>query len=290
MQLINNEFNKLKIDQKIKDILFIENTEEKSIQWGMNYILFSPSKRIRPLLVLESNLVFSNIDEDSYILACAIELIHTYSLVHDDLPCMDDDELRRGVKTLHTIKNEAYALLVGDALLTRGFGILSRYTKKDKINEILVLFAGKSGYQGMIYGQFLDLEAEGKNLDIEKINNINKNKTGALLELALLIGAINGNASEEQKKTIEELGSIIGYIFQLKDDILDIIGDEKKMGKKAGSDKKNQKSSIPLITGIDRANELLKNYKEKAMECIKKIPSNKDFFNNFIEYIIKREK
>lgn len=111
MEFIKNEFERLKIDQKLKDILFIKNAEENSIPGGMNYITFSPSKRIRPLLVLESNLIFSNIDEDSYILASAIELIHTYSLVHDDLPCMDDDDLRRGVKTLHTIKKRSLCLI-----------------------------------------------------------------------------------------------------------------------------------------------------------------------------------
>lgn len=142
----------------------------------------------------------------------------------------------------------------------------------------------------MILGQFIDLEGEGKNLSIDQINNINKNKTGALFELALMIGAINGNASEDKIIIMERLGSIIGYIFQLKDDILDIIGDEKKMGKKIGSDEKNKKSSIPLVIGLDESNKLLNNYKEKAMEYIKQIPANKDFFYNLIEFIIQREK
>ncbi|MCK4796537.1 MAG: polyprenyl synthetase family protein [Spirochaetes bacterium] len=288
MKFIEREIKKLKIEEELRSLLFIKNTKKYSIEWGMNYITFSPSKRIRPLLLLESNLIFSSIDKDSYILASAIELIHTYSLVHDDLPCMDNDDIRRGVKTLHKMKDEAYALLVGDALLTRGFGILSKYSKKDILPQIIELFHKKAGYAGMIYGQILDMEGEGKNLEIEAINEINKHKTGALFELVLIIGAMNGKANYDDLENIKKLGTAIGYIFQLKDDVLDIIGDDKILGKKTRSDEKNKKSSIPLIIGVKESEKLLLKYKNLAIGYIENLSSNKDFFYRLIDFIIER--
>ncbi len=288
MKFIEREIKKLKIEEELRSLLFIKNTKKYSIEWGMNYITFSPSKRIRPLLLLESNLIFSSIDKDSYILASAIELIHTYSLVHDDLPCMDNDDIRRGVKTLHKMKDEAYALLVGDALLTRGFGILSKYSKKDILPQIIELFHKKAGYAGMIYGQILDMEGEGKNLEIEAINEINKHKTGALFELVLIIGAMNGKANYDDLENIKKLGTAIGYIIQLKDDVLDIIGDDKILGKKTRSDEKNKKSSIPLIIGVKESEKLLLKYKNLAIGYIENLSSNKDFFYRLIDFIIER--
>jgi geranylgeranyl diphosphate synthase, type II len=256
----------------------------------MNYVTFSPSKRIRPLLLLESNLIFSAPDADSYILASALELVHTYSLVHDDLPCMDDDDLRRGVKTLHKVKNEAYAVLVGDALLTRAFEILSFYSKKDKLNEVLRYFTLKSGYKGMIFGQELDIEGENKKLTKDAINKINKNKTCALIELALICGAINGNAGKNEIKNLEYLGEIIGFIFQLQDDILDITGNTEILGKATGSDEKNKKSSLPLLIGIEKTKKLIYDLKDKSFNYIEKLKSNKKFFYDFIEYLTDRKK
>jgi geranylgeranyl diphosphate synthase type II len=290
MEYIKKEIIKFQIETKLKNILFYENTERHSVKWGMNYITFSPSKRIRPLLLLESNFVFSKLDEDSYILSAALELIHTYSLVHDDLPCMDDDDLRRGVETLHKIKNEAYAVLVGDALLTRGFGLLSEYSKNELLPYIIKIFNEKCGCMGMINGQFLDLEGEGKSLTLDEINEINIYKTGAMFELALMAGAVNGGAPADAIKNMECLGNVIGKIFQLTDDILDIVGDEELIGKKTGSDEKNKKSSIPLIVGLDESYKLLNKYKNEANEYIKKIPSNNDFFYMLINYLIERKK
>ena len=290
MNFIEQEFEKFKIKEKIKKLLYVKNASKHSIGWGMNYITFSPSKRIRPLLLLESNLIFSAPNADSYILAAALELIHTYSLVHDDLPCMDDDDLRRGIKTLHKVKNEAYAVLVGDALLTRAFEILSMYSKKEKLNDVLKYFTLKSGYKGMIFGQELDMEGENKKLTIDAIHKINKNKTCALIELALICGAINGNAAKDEIKNLENLGEIIGFIFQLQDDILDIIGDTKILGKNTGSDKKNRKSSIPLIIGIEKTKKIIYDLRNKSFKYIERLKNNKNFSYDFIEYLTDRKK
>lgn len=287
---IESEINRLEIEENIRKILYFQDAEKLSIQWGMNYITFSPSKRIRPLLLLESNDIYQPIDRDTYILAAAVELVHTYSLVHDDLPCMDDDELRRGIKTLHTVKNEAYAVLVGDALLTRVFDILSQYSKYELLSQILSLFYRKAGENGMILGQYLDMEGENIKLKINDIEKINCNKTGALIQLSLMLGAINGKANEGQLNHLERIGELFGHIFQIKDDILDITGDESKIGKKIGSDSNNKKSSIPLSVGLDEANKMMQNYKEETIELIKKLPSNNDFFNHFLDFLITREK
>ncbi len=290
MNIINSEIKKLAIETKMSEFLFIHKSLDLSIEWGMNHILFAPSKRIRPLLVLESNSVFGSIDDDSYVLAAAVELVHTYSLVHDDLPCMDDDALRRGVKTLHTYKGEAFGVLAGDALLTRVFNILSHYSKVEKLPVILAMFGEKSGYNGMIKGQILDMEAEGKKLTIENINTINYYKTANLIQLSMMAGAINGGAKAADLVVIEELGKYIGFIFQIQDDILDIIGDSAVLGKQTGSDDKNNKSSIPLVSGLDKAKELIAEYKEISLNLIDKLPGNNYFFRELINYLVNRDK
>lgn len=290
MEFIEKEIKLLQIEKKLKNLLYINNAPQYSIEWGMNYITFSKSKRIRPLLVLESNLIFKEIDKDSYVLACAIELIHTYSLVHDDLPCMDNDDMRRGKKTLHKVRNEAYAVLVGDALLTRAFEMLSIYSKKEKLASILNIYAKKSGFNGMVLGQFLDLEGEGKKLKLRDINEINKNKTCSLIELSIMVGAINGNADENELANLENLGEVIGQIFQLKDDLLDITGDKNLLGKKTGSDEKNKKSSFPQIAGIDETIKIINEYKIKAMNHIKNLPSNRVFFYNLLDFLVERKR
>jgi geranylgeranyl diphosphate synthase type II len=290
MNYVENEIKRLKIESKIKKYLFFKNPQKYSAEWGMNHITFATCKRLRPLLLLESNLAFGNIDEDSYILSAAVEAVHTYSLIHDDLPCMDNDDLRRGVKTLHKIKNEAYALLVGDAMLTSAFGILSKYSKQEMLNKILELFNEKIGYKRMILGQMLDLEGENKKLTYKKMNEINRNKTSSLFELSLMLGALNAKADDKSIKAIEKFGEKLGIMFQLKDDILDITGDEKIMGKTRGSDEKNKKSSIPLVIGLDKSVKILYKYKSELIHLIKNLPRNNEFFYNLVDFIIERKK
>lgn len=289
MNFIKEEFERLKIEDNIKNI-FSSDPPEFSIEWGMKYITLSPSKRIRPLLLLESNLVFNDIDADSYILANSLELIHTYSLVHDDLPCMDDDDFRRGMRTLHKIKNEAYAVLVGDALLTKAFGLLSGYSKTDRLPAILDVFYAKSGDNGMVKGQILDMDGENRKLSIDEILLINKNKTASLIELAFILGGINGGASQTELDLLQNLGEKVGHIFQIQDDILDIIGDQKELGKKVGSDADNNKSSLPLVLGVEKARGILLDFKTEALEIVKSLPSNNEFFIKLLDFLESRAK
>lgn len=290
MNTIFDKITELQIETRLESILKYDNPQELSIEWGMNYVLFSPSKRVRPLLLLETNRVFGELNADAYILAACCELIHTYSLVHDDLPCMDDDEYRRGVKTLHTLKNEAYAVLVGDALLTRSYSILSKYSQPDKLSVILKLIGELAGTGGMIQGQYLDMEGENKRLSTEEIYGIYDNKTGALLRLSMLLGAINGGASESDLEVVSSLGNVIGRMFQLQDDILDIVGNSEIIGKPVGSDIKNDKSSLAIKLGVDKARSLLHKMEEDARNLIENFSSDRMFFQDFITFLVTRIK
>ena len=295
MGLITDEISRFNIEEELKKLMYHENAAVASLEWGMNHIMFAPSKRVRPLLVLEANQVYCEPDDDTYVLAAAVELIHTYSLVHDDLPCMDDDGLRRGVQTLHVLYGDAYGVLVGDALLTEGYSMLSRYNKAQKLPLLLKLFGEKAGRCGMVYGQMLDLEYERglsgeKKLSLEAVNKVNRYKTGCLLQLSLLAGAINGGAEAEDLELFDKLGAAVGDVFQIKDDILDATSSTEVLGKPVGSDERNEKSSIVRFLGISGAQDLMNQRKEDALNLIKDLPGNRDFFEKFLDFLVTREK
>ena len=295
MGLITDEISRFNIEEELKKLMYHENAAVASLEWGMNHIMFAPSKRVRPLLVLEANQVYCEPDDDTYVLAAAVELIHTYSLVHDDLPCMDDDGLRRGVQTLHVLYGDAYGVLVGDALLTEGYSMLSRYNKAQKLPLLLKLFGEKAGRCGMVYGQMLDLEYERglsgeKKLSLEAVNKVNRYKTGCLLQLSLLCGAINGGAEAEDLELFDKLGAAVGDVFQIKDDILDATSSTEVLGKPVGSDERNEKSSIVRFLGISGAEDLMNQRKEDALNLIKDLPGNRDFFEKFLDFLVTREK
>ena len=290
MSFIDQHISDLHIEEKLKSLVYIDNPKEESVQWGMNYMFFAPSKRVRPLLTLESNLCFAAPDDDSYILAAATELIHTYSLIHDDLPCMDDAPLRRGVATLHSFRSEAYALLVGDALLTAGLGMLGRYSKSDRLARLLRLYHDKAGYEGMIYGQQLDMNGETRRLSLEETKLMEINKTSRLLQLSLVSGAINGGASEEYINIMDKLGESMGLIFQIRDDILDETATAAELGKPTGSDEENNKSSVTAIIGVDNAQAMIKDLSAECFELTDKLPGNREFFRAFVKYLAERNK
>ena len=290
MSFIDQHISDLHIEEKLKSLVYIDNPKEESVQWGMNYMFFAPSKRVRPLLTLESNLCFADPDEDSYILAAATELIHTYSLIHDDLPCMDNAPLRRGIATIHSFRSEAYALLVGDALLTASLGMLGRYSKSDRLARLLRLYHNKAGYDGMILGQQLDMDGETRQLSLEETKLMEKNKTSRLLQLSLVSGAINGGASEEYIDIMDKLGESMGLIFQIRDDILDVTGNAAELGKQTGSDADNHKSSVTAIVGVDKAQQMIEELSSRSLAMIEKLPRNRDFFYKFIDFLKNRNK
>ncbi|WP_296645135.1 polyprenyl synthetase family protein [Romboutsia sp. 13368] len=270
-----------------------EEGYQKTIIEAMNYSLNAGGKRLRPILAMEACSIVGGNIEDVIPFAVAIEMIHTYSLIHDDLPALDNDDLRRGKKTNHIVFGEDMAILAGDALLNYAFEVmLSNSIDKENPNKYLKAIneiAKTSGIYGMIGGQVVDIQSENKQISKEKLDYIHNNKTAAIIIGCMRAGAIIGNATEEQLENITKYAKNIGLSFQIVDDILDIIGDESKLGKKVGSDIENQKSTYPSLIGLDESKKVAYRLIEEAKNSIKLIDSNAKFLNGLADYIIDRE-
>ncbi len=248
-----------------------EFTYPVQIAEGMKYAVLNGGKRIRPILVL---MVLDLLGKDEKLglpSGAALEMIHSYSLVHDDLPALDNDDYRRGKLTTHKKFGEAEGILIGDALLTHAFNVLTEKNKDisaEKIVEIVKLTSSYAGINGMIGGQMIDIESEGKKVSMETLKYIHKNKTGKLLRLPVEMGCIVGDASKEIREKLEEYADLIGLAFQIKDDILDVEGDFEKLGKPIGSDAESEKSTYPSMIGMAESKKLLDEITEKAKSII----------------------
>ncbi len=270
-----------------------EEGYQKTIMEAMNYSLNAGGKRLRPILTLEACKIVGGNEKDAIPFAVAIEMIHTYSLIHDDLPALDNDDLRRGRKTNHIVYGENMAILAGDALLNYAFEIMlsNSLGKKDPekylraINEI----AKSAGIYGMIGGQVVDVQSEDQQISKDKLDYIHNNKTAAIMIGCMRAGAIIGNASEEHLDEITRYAKNIGLSFQIVDDILDIVGDESKLGKNVGSDIENNKSTYPSLLGLEKSKEIANQLINDAKESINKLSDDVEFLNGLAEYIIARE-
>lgn len=270
-----------------------EEGYQKTIFESMNYSLSAGGKRLRPILTLEACKLVGGNEKDAIPFAVAIEMIHTYSLIHDDLPALDNDDLRRGRKTNHKVYGEAMAILAGDGLLNYAYEIMLRESirKEDSnrylkaINEI----AKASGIYGMIGGQVVDIESEGKSIDMDKLDFIHMNKTAAIIVGCMRAGAIVGGATDEQLENITEYAKNIGLSFQIVDDILDVIGDEVKLGKKVGSDIDNDKSTYPSLIGLEKSKEIASKLILEAKMSIGNFDKDREFLNGLADYIVDRE-
>lgn len=266
---------------------------QQTIFEAMNYSLKAGGKRLRPILTLEACKIVGGKEEDAIPFAVAIEMIHTYSLIHDDLPALDNDDLRRGRPTNHKVYGDAMAILAGDGLLNYAFEIMLRESigkenpakYLNAINEI----AKASGVYGMIGGQVVDIESEDKKIDMEKLDFIHLNKTAAIIVGCMRAGAIIGDATEEQLDNITKYATNIGLSFQIVDDILDIVGDEAKLGKKVGSDIDNNKSTYPSLIGLEKSKQIANDLIEEAKTKISYMDGSNEFLNGLAEYIIDRE-
>lgn len=259
---------------------------------AMAYSLEAGGKRLRPLLLFATLQAFGKERNLGVGAACALEMIHTYSLVHDDLPCMDDDDLRRGKPTNHKVFGEAMAVLAGDGLLTYAFQIVMAYEQKEisaekKVRLVLEL-AKAAGPEGMVGGQVEDMEAEGKQLTIDELEYIHKHKTGKLLEFAVLAGAILSNATKEQEEKLLEFAKNIGLAFQIRDDILDVEGTEEEIGKPIGSDVSNEKSTYTTLFTVDRAKNILEETIAKAKDAISSLQLQDEYLLSICDLIAKR--
>ncbi|ALQ69756.1 MULTISPECIES: (2E,6E)-farnesyl diphosphate synthase [Bacillus cereus group] len=259
---------------------------------AMAYSLEAGGKRLRPLLVFATLQAFGKDRNLGVGAACALEMIHTYSLVHDDLPCMDDDDLRRGKPTNHKVFGEAMAVLAGDGLLTYAFQVIMAYEQKEisaekKVRLVLEL-AKAAGPEGMVGGQVADMEAEGKQLTLDELEYIHKHKTGKLLEFAVLAGSILSDATEEQEEKLLAFAKYIGLAFQIRDDILDVEGTEEEIGKPIGSDVSNEKSTYTTLFTIDRAKDILEETIAKAKDAIGSLQLQDEYLLSICDLIAKR--
>ena len=279
-----------RISKALIEHLPVANDGQKSVVMAMKYSLTNGGKRLRPILVLEFCKMCGGDTEKAMAYACAVEYVHTYSLIHDDLPCMDNDDLRRGKPSCHKMYGEATALLAGDALLTHAFEIASTADFDGAKNaDAVSLLAQNSGVCGMIGGQVLDLKYEAASPSMSQLLTVHKLKTGAMISAACLLGCIAGDATEEQILAASKFAYYLGIAFQIKDDILDVTGDEQKLGKPVGSDKDNEKTTYLDIVGLNKAQEDVEKLTQAAIESLSAFENN-EFVSSLAEYLTRREK
>ena len=280
---MNNIVNE--INQRLKTIL--NDYPKSKVKEAMLYSLQAGGKRIRPFIVLQVIRAYNQNYHDYIDIACALEMIHTYSLIHDDLPGMDNDDLRRGKPTCHKQFGEATAILAGDGLLNEAVNIIIKTSLASdlKIALISCLYQA-SGISGMIYGQELDIENENKKLSIDKLNTIHHYKTGKLLSCAFQLGGLI--ASPQDVKVLKEIGYKVGLAFQIQDDILDVISDSKTLGKPVGSDARNHKETYTTLIGVEASQKEVDKLFKEAIKLVYSLSINHGLIIEIIELLWKR--
>ncbi len=282
-------------EQALIDFLPNKNCSEKVLIDAMEYSLKAGGKRVRPQLVFEFNALCGGNFQSALPFACAVEMIHTYSLVHDDLPCMDNDDLRRGKPSNHKVFGEDTALLAGDALLTLAFEILSgdKASKLagDRACRIAANTLAKySGANGMVGGQIIDLANENKSAPVEILQEMDYKKTACLIKAACELGCISANADEKKIKSASEYGESIGLAFQIQDDILDATSSDEELGKPVGSDEENSKSTYVSLLGIEKCRALVDELTQKAIKALDEFDSDTESLKNFALQLSRRLK
>jgi geranylgeranyl diphosphate synthase type II len=260
---------------------------------AMNYSLFAGGKRLRPILCMAGAAAVGG-DESSVLrVACGLEMIHTYSLIHDDLPAMDNDDLRRGKPTSHKVFGEAVALLAGDGLLTEAFALMTMPDpagpEPGALMKVVGLIARAAGVEGMVGGQVVDILSQGAQVDASLVEFIHKHKTGAMISASVVSGAILGNGTEGQVRAMTTYGESIGLAFQIADDILDIEGDPEKTGKKTGGDARKKKITYPSVLGLNESKLIQRRMVNKAIEALVPFDRKADPLRHLATYIIERQ-
>jgi geranylgeranyl diphosphate synthase, type II len=256
---------------------------------SMLYSLKAGGKRVRPLYVLAVAKSYGIDLNHALTVGAAVEMIHTYSLIHDDLPCMDDDSLRRGKPTNHVVYGEALATLAGDALNTLAFGVIARMDIDPAIRiELVNMLSVAAGAEGMVGGQILDIEGEKRNLALQELENVHINKTGALLRFSIEAGAVLAGASNEDRAALVNYGHHIGLAFQIQDDILDITATSEQLGKTAGKDIVSEKSTYPSLLTLEGAKQKLEEHYDAAIQSLQNVSIDIELLTQFAQYIVKR--
>lgn len=283
------------IEKSIYPFLPEEKGLQKTVLSAMNYSMKAGGKRLRPMLMRETYEMFGGSDASVIEpFMAAIEMIHTYSLIHDDLPALDNDELRRGLPTAHVKFGEAMAILAGDALLNYAFETATKAfngTERDiQTARALQILARKPGIYGMIGGQTVDVEEENKEISFDTLMYIHNNKTAALIECAMMIGAVLAGASEKEVAIIERIANKVGIAFQIEDDILDVVSTSEALGKPAGSDEKNGKNTYVLFKGIEQSRKDAEQYTNDALQLFDALGYENVFLRELLLYLVGRKK
>ncbi|WP_040637072.1 polyprenyl synthetase family protein [Mitsuokella sp. oral taxon 131] len=265
---------------------------EETLSASMRYSLLAGGKRLRPVLLMAAADAVGARGTDFVTTGCAIEMIHTYSLIHDDLPAMDNDDYRRGRKTNHKVYGDGMAVLAGDALLTLAFEVILRQegVSNDTLVRVVREISTAAGASGMVGGQALDLVSEGKKIDMKTLRAMHMGKTGALFRASIRSGAILGGASKGQLLALTDYAEHFGLAFQITDDILDVTGDETLIGKPVGSDVRNDKSTYVTLTSLKRARELASDAVQNALRSLDSFGKKADFLRDLVSYLVNREK
>ena len=286
------------IEAGMKEYMPEENGYQRTVFEAVNYSLLDGGKRLRPMFLYEAYRMFGGTDEKAVRpFMMALEMIHTYSLVHDDLPAMDNDEYRRGKLTTHKKFGEAMGILSGDALLNGAFETaflaFDSETEAAQIGRALKILGHKAGMYGMVGGQVVDVEKDGCFMDEDMLYFVHKNKTSALIEAALMTGAVLAGADEKQAAVMEQCGTDIGLAFQIQDDILDVIGDQEKLGKPVHSDEKNEKTTAVSVYGIDVCRQKVKDYTDRGIEALEALDipgkEHQEFLVELMKSLVGRE-
>lgn len=283
------------IEKILKEYLPEQEGYQRLIMETMEYNLMAGGKRLRPMLMRETYDLYHGTSPAIEPFMAALEMIHTYSLIHDDLPAMDNDDYRRGRKTTHVVYGEDVAILTGDALLNYAFETACVAFDKDpknslKIGKALKVLGKKAGIYGMIGGQVVDVKSSGKKIDGEKLEFIYRLKTGALIEASMMIGAVLAGADDESVQVVEEIAAKVGMAFQIQDDILDVISTTEVLGKPVHSDEKNEKMTYVVWKGLDAAKQEVEHLSRKAISDVRALNPKDDYLEILLESLIYREK
>jgi geranylgeranyl diphosphate synthase type II len=284
-----------RVDAALDSYLPRENELPHSLHKAMRYSVFAGGKRVRPILMLAACQAVGGDTERALPAACALEMIHTYSLIHDDLPAMDDDDFRRGNPTNHKVFGEAIAILAGDALLTEAFKLISAPRSAADCDPaarlaVIQVIAACAGSYGMVGGQVVDMESEGKpDIDLPTVQYIHTHKTGALIRASVVSGALLGSSDETKLAAITRYGAAAGLAFQIADDILDIEGTTEEIGKDAGSDEARGKATYPAVMGLAAAKQEAQSMMDEALRALEIFGSEADPLREIATYIVKRK-
>lgn len=282
-----------RIDEALNQYLPAETEYPQTIHEAMRYSVFAGGKRLRPILVIAAAEVVGGRAEKVLPTACAIELIHTFSLIHDDLPAIDNDDYRRGKLTCHKVFGEDMAILAGDGLLTHAFQLLAQNSEIKTINkEVMPLVikevAAAIGTLGLIAGEVVDIQSEGKEIDLPRLEYIHSHKTGALIAISLKVGAMLVDAPQEEIEALFQYGKLIGLAFQIVDDILNVEGDEVQLGKPVGSDLRQKKATYPALFGIEESRQKARRLVEEAKKELEIFGEKGDILRLLADFIVER--